>query len=139
MKNCPRCDAELGDTATACRCGWKEHKKNAADSIARAGCAHFDCQHPAICRMKTASGWANLCNRHYEMLIQTRADQTCQRLGLTTTAQKSAWVLDQVHKLSQRMRPSYLREPGEDRDEPTKHAAMQAIQELKDDLPWQQA
>ena len=36
-----------------------------APAVQQVLCAHTDCVKSALCRVKTATGWANLCADHY--------------------------------------------------------------------------
>ena len=116
MKPCPRCDADIGDSAVACRCGWKERGKTAKKDEFRQfmQCAHMGCNTSADVRLKTPTGWADFCRRHYDDFIQDRADAHCAKLGLHTVEQKKAWLRD--NKLTIKKVP-ITREPGEDLDE----------------------
>lgn len=79
---------------------------------------------------------------HWMASVQTAQQQgnaTCDKLGLKTTEEKRTYVLAilrQSKYLMLAMAPPIEREPGSD-DEPTRETTLQAIQELKDDLPWQ--
>ena len=118
MKPCPRCDAEIGNTAVACRCGWKERAAKTKDEpVVFMQCAHMGCNISAICRVKTPTGWADFCLSHYEKFYTDKAYATCEKLGLFTVEQKRAWVREQMRALASKWRPNYNREPGEDLDE----------------------
>jgi len=118
MKHCPRCDADIGDSAVACRCGWKERAVKKQDEPAVfMQCAHMGCNTSAICRVKTPTGWADFCMMHYERFYEEKAHATSDRLGLFTVEQKRAWVREQMRTLAGKWRPNYNREPGEDLDE----------------------
>lgn len=82
-------------------------------------CSYLGCPRNAILRLKVGAGAVSaFCYEHYIAYHQHKADETCQRLNLTTPAEKRAWLLAAVRKLSAHMRPDYLtREPGSD-DEP---------------------
>lgn len=94
---CPQCHHANPTGATECTdCGIifadVKHKKGRDQPLPRAPCAHANCDKPALCKMKTPTGWAAFCEQHYELFIQTRAEQTCQRLGLKTSKQRQEWV-----------------------------------------------
>lgn len=72
--------------------------------------------YPAICRIKTLTGMANMCRAHYDRYYLDSAKKYCDNLGLYTTDQKRQWVKEKARMLSSKMRPDYLREPGEDED-----------------------
>jgi len=96
----------------------KQKTENKEDDAPRCMCAYFGCEKRAICKVKVSTtAWSNFCYHHYLVYHQDRAEETCERLGLKTTAEKRAWILEQSAKLAQKMRPSYLREPGEDDEE----------------------
>lgn len=85
MAECPRCDEPLNLGATACRCGWKARAKRDPKSEQpreRVHCAHETCETPAICRVKTVTGWANFCEPHYVMHHDTISRKRCTELGL---------------------------------------------------------
>jgi hypothetical protein len=39
-------------------------------------CAHQECVIPALCRVKTETGWADVCMRHYEAYWTPQRVQT---------------------------------------------------------------
>jgi CO/xanthine dehydrogenase Mo-binding subunit len=85
MAECPRCDEPLNFGATACRCGWKarakrEPRQEKPREIVH--CAHETCDVPAICRIKTATGWANFCLPHYDRYHEAEALKGLAAKGL---------------------------------------------------------
>jgi len=117
MSECPKCHSEIAD-ATYCGCGWKRRKEaKQAEVELLVECAHFSCLQRAKVKIKTTTGWANLCIPHYEEHFRMKAVVTCETLGLHTVGQKRAWVRDAVGKLAQKWAPPYNREPGEDLEE----------------------
>ena len=117
MKSCPRCDAEIGDTAVACSCGWRDRKAKDAPIEPPGPCGYEGCHLPAMCKLRTPTGWLNVCDNHYRIYFHSRAEKTCRDLGLTTIEQKRAWLRNAVSKLANKMRPNYMREPGQDDEE----------------------
>lgn len=65
-------------------------------------CCHQGCSNPAILKLKTNYGWANLCKKHYELYFTIRAEQTCQRLGLNSIEQRKAWVRENARNFVKR-------------------------------------
>ena len=108
---CPECKNELGSTAYYCPCGWQKRKSNPFVNVARAVvCAHEDCRTPAILRIKVPTGWANLCDAHYDQHFLNQGKATCERLGLDTVAKQRAYFLEKSRNMFK------MREPGEDED-----------------------
>lgn len=115
MKNCPRCDAQLGNTAVACSCGWTNRKaKQETAYMPPPQCSHIGCGLSAYVKIETKTGWATLCEPHYQQHFRDKASKTCEALGLHTTQQKRDWVMKAARSLAAKLRPDYLREPGED-------------------------
>lgn len=56
-------------------------------------CAFAGCGTNATLRVKTKTGWANVCLDHDKELVQKRADIYCAERGLDTPAKQRAWVL----------------------------------------------
>jgi len=77
-------------------------------------CAHDGCGYSSYLRIHTKTGWANVCQRHYDGHFQRQADAYCESLGLHTIEQKKQWLRD--NKLIVKKVP-VTREPGEDLDE----------------------
>jgi hypothetical protein len=120
MSECPKCGSEVGN-AGYCGCGWKRK------AIVKGGdkppeqtvkCCHDICFNDAKVKIKTHTGWANLCMRHYDDHYQKQSEEYCNALGLTTTEQRRAWVKQQINRLAKK----YTRyvpksEPGADYEE----------------------
>lgn len=118
---CPSCQSEIGK-ATYCGCGWKAKTAKPGKGEytiypPQAPCSHDGCFVESLCRIKTPLGFANLCERHYYAYWQAQGDKKCAELGLKTTAEKRAWVKANAGKLARKMRPDYIREPGDDDEE----------------------
>ena len=115
MAECPECKNEIG-RANYCPCGWKRHAKAKGPVIGpRADCGYEGCGIESMCKIKTKTGWLNVCDDHYRIYHHAKAEQYCRELGLTTTAQKRVYFREQIKLLGQKMRPAYLgppREPG---------------------------
>lgn len=124
---CPKCRAEIGN-ADYCGCGWKKPKKQEYQEPLRVECAHESCQHRAIVKIQTITGWANLCNFHYQEHYRLQALDYCSALGLHTTEQRKAWMKGAIRKLAEKWKPDYQREPGE--DEEYMHTKTRDIAEL---------
>ena len=79
-------------------------------------CAHESCQHRAVVKIQTPTGWANLCMFHYDEHYRIGALDYCDALGLHTIEQRREWVRGEVKKLVAKWTPDYnrQREPGDD-------------------------
>ena len=105
---CPDCDKELG-FRSVCGCGWKKPTTpQMAYEKPRAKCCHDLCISNAICKIKTVTGWANVCERHYLSHFQKQADDYCAEHGIVTLAQKRKFVRDKAKGVYR------MRQPGED-------------------------
>lgn len=62
-KNCPDCGSSLGKGAYKCRCGWKATEQGPA--LQHIACCYADCGISALVRVRTSTGWANVCLEHY--------------------------------------------------------------------------
>lgn len=114
-RTCPECGSALGRYARYCGCGWGKPKKGERQpDLPRVECCFAGCIHLAKVKLKTPTGWANMCAGHYEEFTLKRALETCKRLGLTSVPQMKAWVRQEKKKGIARDVP--LREPGEDSD-----------------------
>jgi len=112
MKPCPRCDADLGDTALACACGWKDRKfSKPSEPTVRIPCCSPTCVKFAICRLEIAGRIMPLCYDHYQAYFTEKAKETCRKLGLDTIDKRRAWV---KHHLAHTLKRLTQREPGED-------------------------
>jgi len=58
-------------------------------------CAHDGCGLSAYVKVRTKTGWANLCDRHYSDHFQIKARETCSRLGLKSAKEMRAWARNQ--------------------------------------------
>jgi hypothetical protein len=45
-------------------------------------CAHADCGIAAMCKIKTPTGWANLCWRHYDQHFAQQAVDNLDKYGM---------------------------------------------------------
>ena len=82
--DCPRCKTSIPDTARNCSCGWRK-RGNVTDAYETSpvvDCAHANCSAPAICRIKTKTGWANVCKNHYDRHYADEAHANLDRYGL---------------------------------------------------------
>lgn len=119
MKSCPRCDAEIGNTAIACACGWHDRKAQKSSQVfeKKIPCAHDTCARLAVCRILTPTGWAALCDEHYSSHFLENAKKKCDSLSLNTVSQKRKWVAHNLKKLYANIAADLpLREPGQDED-----------------------
>lgn len=81
--NCNKCGASLHDDATSCGCGWKKLKPKFEDKLDQpVPCAHEDCNISALCRIKTKTGWANLCWQHYDAHFAEQAIDNLSNYGM---------------------------------------------------------
>lgn len=55
-------------------------------------CAFLPCQRSAVMRLLRPTGWAAVCRPHAEGIWQREADAFVAALGLTSIAEKRAWV-----------------------------------------------
>jgi hypothetical protein len=55
-------------------------------------CAHMECNRPAICKIKTNTGWAKVCHKHYLQHFQEKADENAVSLGLKSVEDCRAWL-----------------------------------------------
>ena len=119
MAECPQCKSEIGN-ATYCGCGWGKRGRNHEVPIERrCACGYEGCPHDAMCKIQTKTGWLNVCDDHYRIYHHAKAEAYCRERGLLTTEQKRAWLREEMRKLSDKMRPDYLknsREPGDDEE-----------------------
>lgn len=86
MADCPKCKSEIGNS-TYCGCGWRGRKQVAESSDelhanAFVDCAHMDCRLPAMCKIQTKTGWANLCTKHYDQHYSDEAHASLDKYGL---------------------------------------------------------
>ena len=75
------------------------------------------CANDALVKIKTPTGWLNVCLDCYDDYYRRRAAKTCEALGLHTAAEKRAWVLAQAKRLAERWSVRRPREPGDDEAE----------------------
>lgn len=80
---CPNCTATLTARATYCGCGWKKHKQQYQERAPDVPCAHEACGIAAMCRLKTPTGYANVCWQHYDAHFAERAQESLAAYGLT--------------------------------------------------------
>ena len=122
---CPKCGTYNAPAAKDCKdCGtvFAELRKELDDNARFCQCSHTDCTTPAICRIKTPTGWANMCQQHYDDWHLNLARDYCtwrgldsrakQRDYIKTTLKNSSWAI--AAELTAQPRH---REPGDD-DEP---------------------
>ena len=114
---CPDCKNEIKNS-NYCGCGWRKPSPPVPYAEReRVKCCYDVCNRSAVLKVRTPTGWANLCMIHYDEHHQRQADETCRALGLQTVQQKREWVRRKMRELRDRMRPDYMREPGQDDDE----------------------
>lgn len=66
-------------------------------------CAHEGCPLPAMCRVKTKTGWASICHKHYDQHFADEAYASLDKYGLAklpdeTNAEHVARMRDFVRK-----------------------------------------
>lgn len=89
---CPRCQTALHENARYCGCGWKKFSRAGFDEPEQqqhVKCAHDACFLSAKVRIKTATGWANLCERHYEQHYATEALANLDKWGMERQADET--------------------------------------------------
>lgn len=55
-------------------------------------CAHMECNAHAICKIKTETGWAKVCHKHYVQHFHEKAEENCVKLGILTSTQCREWL-----------------------------------------------
>lgn len=85
---CPTCKATLHNSAKYCGCGWKRdnHFSNPDPII---DCAHMGCSIPAKVKIKTKTGYANLCLAHYDKHFADEAQANLDKYGLALMADET--------------------------------------------------
>jgi hypothetical protein len=87
---CPDCKQELGARATYCPCGWKKATQaREQPHDAPVPCAHSGCGIRAMCRIRTATGWANLCWQHYDAHFSQKAIDNLDKYGMERQADET--------------------------------------------------
>lgn len=80
---CPDCKQELGNRATYCPCGWrKAQSRTDKPEPVYVPCAYADCGIAAMCKIKTKTGWANLCWQHYDKHFAEQAVENLDKYGM---------------------------------------------------------
>ena len=74
-------------------------------------CAYSSCESEPIVRMKTQTGWALFCRKHYDTQAQISGDSFCLKNGLDTTEKKIAFCKE---KMGAFFKQAQERQPGED-------------------------
>lgn len=111
---CPECGSTLAARASYCGCGWgKKKKSEKPEEPPRCACAYDTCARLAVAKIKTATGWANLCAECYSNHFFTQAEKHCIGMGLDTVAKRRQWVKENMPVIR---RIPVSREPGEDED-----------------------
>jgi hypothetical protein len=86
---CPKCHVEIADS-TYCGCGWKKLKPRFETGRDEpVPCAHADCGIAAMCRIRTPTGWANLCWQHYDQHFASQAIDNLDKYGMERQADES--------------------------------------------------
>lgn len=109
---CPRCQAPLKvNGATSCECGWK--KRARAGRVEKepvwVSCAHMACSYRADVSLKTPTGWANLCRRHYDEKMGAEARAYTASLGLKSREDCIAYVRSHKDKIGKPDPTAWLR------------------------------
>ena len=63
---CSKCQRRLRPDAVACLCGWTAAGESARSE--RPPCCFAGCGVPALARVFTDTGWANVCVEHYPQI-----------------------------------------------------------------------
>jgi hypothetical protein len=80
---CPTCGAPLGKNAAYCGCGWRRITSGFdAPQEPHVNCAHEDCFLSAKVKIKTKTGWANLCAQHYDQHFAKQAVDNLDKYGM---------------------------------------------------------
>lgn len=85
MADCPRCGDFLADPKECRACGWKTRARSERkqdDPPPHVPCAYMSCQESARSKVRTATGWANLCPKHYETHYARIGDKAMTEHGL---------------------------------------------------------
>lgn len=93
---CQKCGGELHAGATYCGCGWTKKSVPTAQSMTEhVNCAHDGCFVSAKVKIKTRTGWANLCLKHYEEHFTEQAIDNLSNYGMERQPDESneEWVL----------------------------------------------
>lgn len=115
MSQCPRCQNPLPESAESCPCGWRERTKHHLEPTRqpRADCGYDGCGTESMCKLRTPTGWLNVCDAHYRIYHHDKAERTASNLGLETIAKRKAWLREHWPTMA-----AYdTREPGQDWDE----------------------
>src|SRR3990167_4928752 len=92
MSDCPKCGTEIG-RSSYCGCGWKRYAKSQhSDAEPHAACAYEGCAYDSFCKIKTPTGWANVCEEHYRIYHHVKAEKYCNDKGLDTREKRRAWI-----------------------------------------------
>lgn len=86
---CPDCKARLFVNATRCACGWNAQSPN--QPLPKANCAHEECGFHAFVKVRTKTGWAKLCEKHYVEDHKKEAIERCLDMGLATPKACYEW------------------------------------------------
>ena len=91
---CPDCKGEIG-RAIYCGCGWKKTSLRVVGGVQDVRCAHSECGIDAMCRVKTKTGWANLCWQHYDQYFERQAIDNLSKYGMERKADEARdeWVM----------------------------------------------
>ena len=89
MNNCPDCNRGLRDDAIRCACGWSALDVKQPLKI---DCAHMECNQGAMMKIKTSTGLAKVCHKHYLQHFQDKAEENCVKLNLLTSTQCREWL-----------------------------------------------
>jgi hypothetical protein len=91
---CPDCSALLRDNAIQCACGW-----SFKETPPPTPCAHEGCGFHAIAKVKTVTGWAAFCSKHYQNHFHVIAVKNCKSMGLGSTGDCRRWFKENGLKL----------------------------------------
>lgn len=118
MKDCPRCQNPIPDQAESCRCGWRERttRQATASHEPRVDCGYNGCYTESFCKLRTPTGWLNVCEQHYRQYHHDKAEKHCNDKGLDTTAKRKAYLREITDKFPA-LKAHITREPGDDYEE----------------------
>lgn len=81
--NCIQCSNELGSRATYCECGWRKSAPRFTEETNRfIQCAHETCGTSALHKIKVSTGYANVCQFHYDEHSKNYAEGALERHGM---------------------------------------------------------
>jgi hypothetical protein len=114
---CPKCHSEIG-RAKQCGCGWRKEARLFSQEDTKP-CGFEPCPISSKMKIKTKTGWLNVCERHYHEYHRRQAVAYCEAMGLDTVEKQREWVKKNARGLMKRYTQNIpaTREPGQDDEE----------------------